>query len=806
MLKNYFKIAFRNLFKYKGFSFINIFGLSIGITCCILILLFVKDELSYDKFNEKAERIYKVHLDFELNKTKTTQPLSCAPLAETMLREFPEVESAVRVSNTGTSVLRYKDKVFNEDLLFQTDSTIFNIFTISMVQGDSRTALTKPFSIVLTESMAKKYFTNEEPLGKLINIDNAQDYTVTGIVKDCPQNTHWHYNFLVSLSSSNESRRAVWINNNYHTYLLLREGSSWKNLGDKMNGTLENYFIPDICKTMGTTVDELKKSGIRANYFLLPMIDIHLHSNYTYDFEKNGNMAYVYIFSVIGFAILCIACINFMNLSTARAQTRAKEIGVRKTIGSTYKQILTQFLVESIILSTIALILSLMFIDLLLPLLNDISGKNIHINFIGYLQLLPVIPVFIIIISLAAGAYPAFFLASLKPLAVLGGRLKLSNKGKAVRSGLVIFQFSISIILLIGTFIVQNQLKYIQNKNLGYNKEQVLIIHKIKELGKPATAFKEELLKYPGIISVSNSTAIPGSKDYEINTHRINGESDDNSRLLMAFKTDCDFLNSYQIKIKQGEFFSKDKVIDNDNSVVINESASRSFGLTDPIGKEFVIPGYPQKSLRIIGVISDYNFETLHSEIRPMIAYYLQPYQYGNYFSVRIRPDNFRNTFDYIKTAWNKFANNQPFEYSFHDEDFAKQYRSEQQTGKLFGIFSGLGILVACLGLFGLVTHTVERRTKEIGIRKVLGSTMNSIVFLLSKDFTKLVLFSNLIAWPVGYFLMNKWLQNFAFRTDIGIWVFFLSGIISIFIAFITICFQSIKSARANPVESLKYE
>jgi putative ABC transport system permease protein len=806
MFKNYIKITFRNLIKYKGFTLINIVGLAIGITCCMLILLFVKDELSYDKDNEKVDRIYKMTMDVALNQTETMQAVTCAPLAETMIREFPEVESAVRIRNTGFPVLRYKEKVFSEERFFTADSTLFGIFTIPMVKGDPKTALNKPLSVVLTESMAKKYFGDEEPIGKVINSDNRTDYKVTGVVKDCPENSHWHFDFIASLAGRADSRRTIWLNNNFHTYILLREGSSWKNLNNKLNPALEKFWIPQILQLTGTSWEQLAKTGSRYKYQLMPLKDIHLYSNYDYDIEKNSDIAYVYIFSLIAAGILCIACFNFMNLSTARAIRRAKEVGIRKTVGSTFSQLITQFLSESMVLCSVSVFFSIILVNLLLPVLNEISGKTIHLSFADNLYLIPVFLLFIIIIGLMAGIYPAFIMASFKPISVLGGRLKASSKGKTLRSGLVIVQFSISIILLVGTFIVKDQLSYIQNKKLGYNKEQVVIIHKVDDIGNNIGAFKEELKKNLNILNASNSTAIPGSKDYNNNAHTLSMSGAEGYRLLMTYIADYDFVDTYQMEMAQGRFYQRDRMIDTVNSVIINEAAAKSLGFTEPIGKQIIEPDNPPRPYTVIGVIKDFNFESLHNNIRPMLLHLFRPQGFGKYLSVRIRPENVQSTLNYMKSTWAKFAGYQAFEYSFHDEDFAKQYRSEQRTDKLFTIFSLLGIFVACLGLLGLVAHTVERRTKEIGIRKALGSTTQSIIVLLLKEFTKWILIANLIAWPAAYFLMNRWLEGFAYKTGMSIWVFLFSGILTVLIALGTIFYQSLKAARANPVNSLKYE
>jgi putative ABC transport system permease protein len=806
VLRNYITIAIRNLIKYKGFSFINITGLAIGITCCFSILLFVKDELSYDKFNTKSDRTYKINIELALNKSEAKQSVTCAPLAEAMIREFPEVETAVRIRNSGFPVLRYKEKVFSEERFFNADSNVFEVFTIPFISGDPKTALTKPNTLVLTETMAKKYFGSEDPIGKTINSDNRTDYKVTGVVKDFPKNSHWHFDFLSALAGTQQSRNTVWLNNNFHTYVLLKENTLRKNVDEKINKTLEKFIAPQVLQFTGSTWEQLKQKGSKYNFFLMPLEDIHLHANFDYDIETNSDIAYVYIFSITAIGILIIACFNFMNLSTARALRRAKEVGIRKTLGSNFNQLVRQFLAESIVLSFISVILAVLFVNLLLPVLNDISGKSISLNIIENIKLLPIFILFILLVGVAAGIYPAFFLASFEPVSVLAGRQKISSKGKIFRSGMVILQFSISIILLIGTIVIYSQLKYIQTKKLGYNKDQVIIIHKVDDIGKDINAFKEELLRNPKIISLSNSTSLPGKKDFNNNAHSVSRTGGEGIRLLMAMTSDYEFQNTYQIEMAAGRYYARDRLIDTVSSVVINEAAVKALEFNEPLGREIIIPNNPPIVLNVIGVMKDFHFESLHSEIRPMIVYLFRARGYGKYLSVRVNPENIQNTLSFMKNVWSKFAGNQAFEYTFHDDDFAKLYESDQRTGKLFAVFSLFGIFIACLGLLGLAAHIAERRIKEIGIRKALGSSVQSIVVLLSQDFTKWIIISNIIAWPIAYYLMNKWLQNFAYRIDLNIWFFIISGLLAFIIALLTVSYQSIKAAMANPVNSLKYE
>jgi putative ABC transport system permease protein len=809
MIKNYIKIAIRNLLKYKGFSFINITGLAIGITCCILILLFVQDELSYDKFNEKYGRIYRVWLDINISGMVQQQTVTCAPLAETMMRELPEVESAVRIRNTGFPVMRYQEKVFSEEYFFNADSNVFDVFTIPFVQGDPKTALTKPSSVVITEEIAKKYFGNENPIGKVMNLDNRLDFKVTGVVKGLPKNSHWHFDFLSSMSTYQNSRSTIWLNNNFNTYVVLKERTSWKALNDKINSSFVKYIEPQVLQFTGMTWAEHKKLGTKYDFILQPLTDIHLKSHLQYEIEPNSDIIYVYIFSIIAIGVLGIACFNFMNLSTARALKRAREVGIRKTLGSTFDQLIRQFLSESIVLVTISVVLAIIFVNLLMPILNDVSAKSISLNLIENIKLIPVLIIFILVVGFVAGSYPAFFLASFKPVLVLGGKLKYGLKGKIFRSGLVILQFAISIILIIGTFIVYNQLKYIQTKNLGYNREQLVIIRKVDDIGRFMTPFKEELKRIPNIISLSNSTYIPVDRPQDLGSNAIlmNRTGSEGTRLLNILVADYDFAETYQLQMAQGRFYSRDRMVDTVSSAVINEAASKYLNFKEPIGREIFIPDQNNPiALNVIGVVKDFHYQNCREEIRPLLIFLFRSQGFGRYLTVRVHPENIQSTLDNIKNVWHKFAGNQAFEYSYHDQDFARAYQSEQRTGKLFAAFSILGIFIACLGLLGLAAHTAERRTKEIGIRKALGSSIQSILVLLSKEFVKWVLISNIIAWPVAFYMMDKWLQGFAYRIDINLWTFIISGVLALTIALITVSYQAIKAAVANPIDSLRYE
>jgi putative ABC transport system permease protein len=806
MFKNYLIIAFRNLLKQKTYSLINISGLAIGIACCILILLFVNDELNYDKFHKNYENIYRACLDSRIGNSELNAAVTPAPMAEALVKDFPQVKAAAKFTGFSSYVLRYKDKVFNEENFFWTDSKIFDVLTFEFVKGKAKNALNQPNTIVITEKMAEKYFENEEPIGKLININNEVDILVTGVVKEFPANSHFHFDFLSSFVGQIESNH-FWFRNSFYTYFVLQDGIDPKEFESQMNNKFIEYTSPEIIQATGLSMEDNIKQGFRYQFLIQPLADIHLKSDFDYEIEPNSDITYVYNFSIIAFGILLIAIVNFMNLSTAKSSGRAKEVGIRKTLGSSFNQLIKQFLSESVIMSLIAVILAVVFVYLLLPHFNDIAQKELSFN----LYTNPIVILFLISLSvfmgILAGSYPAFFLASFRPVTVLSGKLKQGSKGSLLRSGLVIFQFSLSIILIVGTIIIYSQLQYIQSKHLGFNKEQVLIIHNTDDIGARVSSFINELETNPNVVIASKSDNVMGSS-FSSYTFRMADQPEQAALLMWTVHTDVNFSKTYQFKLKEGRYYSENRVSDS-TGIVLNEAAVKTLGIKgDPIGQEIMWIGgdYDGQVARIIGVIEDFHFESFHTEIGPFVMNLLQAGDFGWYISVRIAANDIPGTVEFIKEKWLKYAGQQAFEYTFLDDDFAKIHADEQRTGKLFTTFSILAIFVACLGLLGLAAYTAEQRTKEIGIRKTLGASDASILVLLSKEFTKWVIISNLIAWPVAYYLMNKWLQDFHYRIEIDYWAFLISGIVSLTVAIITVISQALKAALANPIESLKYE
>jgi putative ABC transport system permease protein len=807
MFKNYIKIAFRNFVKHKGFSFINIFGLAVGIACCLMIVLYVLDEMSFDRYHEKADRIYRVGLRGFVNNNAFDGVVTCSPMAQTLVREFPEIEAATRIRNFGFPVFRYEDKVYSEEKVFWVDQDFFDVFSVSFLKGNPRTALAEPLRIVLTRSMALKYFGDEDPLGKHLIADNRRDYMVTGVIEDTPRNSHFHYDFLASLSTYEDSRSPFWISNNYHTYFLLQKGASPEAVEAKLAELVKKYVGPQIQASVGISLEQFFESGGQYAYFIQPLTDIHLRSHYEFELEPNSDIAYVYIFSIIALGILLVACINFVNLATARSVKRAREVAIRKTVGSRRGQLIRQFLGETIMMSFIAVIFALLIVQILLPAFNNISGKDLAVPYIQNIYTIPCLLGVVLFIGILAGIYPAFFLASFNPATVLKSETVGKTKKSGLRNALVVFQFTVSIVLIVGTFIIERQLRYIQNKNLGFNKDQVVVVKKTDDLGDQLQAFRQELLKNSNIINATNTQRLVGDT-FGNSVFMVAGASGEEGHLLWTYYTDPYFVDTYQVEMAAGRYFEEGRQADR-QAVVINETAARELGLADPVGQQIVAPGPTQEqsqSFTIIGVMKNFHFESLHFQIRPLIVGLWQPNSRGRFVSVRINSGGIREALVFLENTWRQFAGNQAFEYEFFDDHFAKIYLAEERTGQIFFAFSLLAIVIASMGLFGLAAFIAEQRTKEIGIRKVLGATESKIVFLFSKQFTKWVILSNLFAWPVAYYFMNRWLQKFAFKPGISIWPFLLASLGVFVIALMTVSYQTIKAARSNPVEMLRYE
>jgi putative ABC transport system permease protein len=810
MIKNYVKTAFRSLQKNKGFTAINVFGLALGLAACLLIVFYVVDELSYDNYNVNANRIYRVNEDLKLGDNKVQYAVCMAPLAQTLKTDFPDVENAVRLKKIGDMhVTKGTESILEDNALFA-DPSIFDVFTLPVIYGDKKTALTEPNTVVITEDMAKKYFGRLNVVGENLIIDGnlQKPIKVTAVIKNIPEQSHFHADFLVSMASNPDSRSIEWLRSDYNTYVLMRKGADYKKLEAQFPQFLRKYSGGQMQQELNMSYDTFEKNGSFFRLNMMPLTDIHLHSNPTVTGELgiNGNIEYVYIFSAIAIFILLIACVNFMNLSTARSANRAREVGVRKVLGSARKHLVLQFLAESTMVTFIAVVIALAAALLLLPAFNHFAGKNIVISSHTLVWLAPSALIAILLIGFLAGLYPAFFLSAFNPMQVLKGKISAGFKGGALRSFLVVLQFSISIFLIIGTLVIYNQLHYIQNRDLGYNRDQVLIIQHAFELGDHAKIFKQEIKQLPGVTNATLSGYLPVKSSRGTGIFYKEAVADPKKSLFpQIWSVDEDYISTLGMKIKSGRNFSAQMPSDS-NAIVINETAAKFLGFTDPVNKiVYRSSGGPNptyKPYTIIGMVKDFNFSSLHDNISPVV---MQLNTDNSSLSIKVNTVNISALLSQIEAKWKDFTPAH-LQYSFMDQDFDAMYRSEQRIGTIFIAFTTLAIVIACLGLFGLAAYAAEQRTKEIGVRKVLGASIMNIAGMLSLDFIKLVCISILIASPVAWYLMQKWLQDFAYRINIQWWVIAIAGFAAILIAFITISFQSIKAAIANPVNSLRSE
>ncbi|WP_336517779.1 ABC transporter permease [Pollutibacter soli] len=794
MIKNYLKIAFRNLWKHKAFTTINILGLCVGITASFLILLYVSFELSYDSFHSKADRIYRIVCDI---KTPTEVINAGGPawaVAPNVKQEFPEVEAFVRIAGDDDLLMRNGDIKFQQKDAMWADSAFFDVFDYKLIKGDRRTALKEPISIVFTKSTAKKYFGDKDPMGQTILITGEGfPAKVTGVMEDMPENSQIKGDVVLSMSTItqkfNASLDSQWGNYGAQAYLLLKANTNAKSLEKK---------FPDFLERRNGT--EMKQNQMYATLFLEKLKDVYLRS--TRNGSKTGNINNVYIFSVVAIFILLIACINFINLATARSAERAKEVGLRKVVGAEKSQLARQFLGESVILTLIAVILSVGLTALLLPMFNQLAGKTISSGIFSQPLYLAYLLAGAIIIGIVAGIYPAIVLSSFTPVTVLKGKFSTSMKGILLRKGLVVSQFAISIALIIGTIIVYLQMNHMRSSDLGFNKDQLLVIN---SGGDPAKqSFKESLRSIPGVKSTATTSSVPGGNNPGAYSEIENKQGDLQIANLDLYFVDFDFIPQLDIKMVAGRPFSRDFGTDTTQAMVLNEAAVKLFGYTKPeeaIGRRFKQWGREGK---IIGVAKDFHFRSLQQQIKPL-SMRIEP-NGTQLITVRLNADNLSSTISSIQGNWNKAVPNRPFDYYFLDEFFDKQYRAEERFGKLFLNFAVIAIFISCLGLLGLASYSTMQRTREIGVRKVMGASVASIINLLSKDFLKLVLISFVIAAPLAGYIMYQWLKDFAFRINISWWIFGAAGIIALFIAIVTVSFQAVKAAVVNPVKSLRSE
>ena len=797
MIRNYLKVAVRTLLKNKGFTFINILGLALGLATCLLIIFYVVEELSYDRYNTKYDRIYRANTDITDNGTISSYALTPTPVADALNREFPEVEKAIRI--TPAYNIRFKkgnDIVREDGGTFYCEADIFDIFTFPMISGDPKTALTEPNSVVINESTATRYFNRTNVVGEtLFLVTDSTTHKITGVMRDMPLQSHFKANFLMSC---NPVGKGKWDRlSAFSAYVLLKPATDYKRFETKFNALMKS--------NLNAYPSDNKKVNSLSEYFklsLTPLKDIHLRSNKLWELGTNGNIQYIYIFSVVAIFILLLACINFMNLSTARSANRAREVGVRKVLGSSRRHLIFQFLAESLIVTFVAAFIAILTAWAILPLFNHFSNKELTITFQTLTWLLPALFIIVILVGVLAGSYPAFFLSAFQPIDVLKGRLSSGFKGGAFRNILVVFQFSISIFLIIGTLVIYNQLNYIQNKDLGFNRSQVLTINDVNTLNNPQI-LKQEIKQLPDVVNATLTSYLPVGGWRSIGT--ISADQKDAQSATQFWKVDEDYLNTMDMKLKEGRSFSAQLKTDS-TAIVINETAAKMLGYTNGSINKSLYSGVGKeaKKYTIIGVVKDFNFSSLRDNITPLVMVIGDSWVAR--LSVRVNTHNLRATLAQIEGKWKTVAPSEHFEYSFMDEDFNALYRTEQRMGNLFIVFTTLAIIIACLGLFSLAAYAAEQRNKEIGIRKVLGAGVSTLVAMLSKDFIKLVFIAIIIAAPLAWLVMNKWLQGYTYRQNIKWWVFVVTALSTVVIAFVTISFQSVKAAMANPIKSLKNE
>ncbi len=799
MFKNNLKIAWRNLIKNKVISSINILGLALGIASCLIIMLFVVDELSYDQYNEKADDIVNVVFRAKINGEEIKEGAIMAPVGETLIQEFPEVLDATRIKNIGTTKIIIDNQSYRKNRFAFVDANFFNVFTLPVIDGDSKYSLQEPNTAVITKSKAEKFFGEENAIGKVFYLEGQeQPFRVTGVIEEVPQNSHFHFDIFASLEGLDEAKSTSWFGGNFFTYLVLKKGSNYKDLESKLSQLPEKYMGPMMQETMGVSFDDFTKEN-ELGFRIFPLTDIHLYSDNSShsQLEQGGDIKYVYIFSAIAIFMLLIACINFMNISTATATKRAKEVGIRKVLGSNKSQLRYQFLSESFIASLMAMIFAAILVFISLPFYNRMSGKELQLDFLLQPTVLILLLFLTLLISLLAGGYPAFFLSSFNPIGALKNKYLGGNNNRGVRSGLVIFQFVISAGLILATLTVNQQMQYIQNKDIGYERDQLLVLRDANLLGNNRDTFKNELLKNPKVASITNSASIPaGSTDNYMSQVYIDGEF---SRRMPVFNIDENYIPTMGMVLTSGRNFSKEFGADSTN-VIINQTAAKVLGFGANALGEIVTDGGGDHT--VVGVVKDFHFKSLHQTIDPLFLFY-RPF--GGLI-VKAKSADMSGLIADATILWNGFNTDETFAYTLLDESYRQTHLAEHKMGNLLNLFALLTIFVACLGLFGLVTFTAEQRFKEIGIRKVLGSSVLEIITMLSKDFLKLVFISFFIAFPIGYYLMKNWLESFAYRIEMHLGLFGLAALVTLLIAFATIGWKSFRAATMNPVKALRDE
>jgi putative ABC transport system permease protein len=810
MIRTFFKVALRNLSKHKAFSFINIFGLAVGLSCFLLLALYVVDEVSYDRFHQNADRIYRLNSNIRFGGSNLHMAVTSDMMGELLKKDYPQVENYTRIYvSSGSKMVRKQHDFITEFNVAHVDSTFFDVFTFPAIAGSTHRALANPGTVVLSESAAKKYFGSTDVVGKTIetNDRNNRFYKVTAVIRDMPGNSHFKFDFLFSMQNADYNWGQL-LSHNFHTYLLLKKGTDPVAFAKNFAQYIDKYVMPQARQAMNVkNIEEFRKAGNDIEYSMIPLTHIHLLSDWTFDLSPSGSIQYVYIFSAVALFVLLIACINFMNLTTARSAGRAREVGIRKVLGSERHKLILQFLTESTLVALLAMMIAVCIVCLMLPGFNQLAAKTIDVKWVFGPVFLPFLVLMPFVVGLIAGSYPAFYLSRFRPILVLKGNLARSGSNSGLRSVLVVFQFATSIILIIGTLVIYRQLNFIRSKKLGFNKDRVLVIDNAYVLDKNLDAFKTEVLRLPGVSSGTVSSFLPVSNSSR-NDNSFTKDPVANAKNgfdIQSWTVDQDYFRTMGMQLQKGRSFSRDFGGDS-SAVVVSATTAKMLGYEDPIGKKIYTLGPDPTNTRaysIIGVLNDFHFESLHQPIAPVVFFLGRS---TGLVSFKLNQTNLPALLKGVETLWRTMAPGMPFSYRFMDDSFNEMYRADQRVGRIALIFSILAIFIACLGLFGLAAFIAEQRAKEIGIRKVLGATVQGIVQLLSKDFLRLVALAFLIAMPLSWYVMNRWLHDFAYRIDISWWIFVFAAIGSLGIALVTISFQAIKAAITNPVKNLRTE
>ncbi len=807
MFRNFLKLALRHIVRQRSYIFINVIGLATGLACSIFIALYVIHELSYDQFNEHKNEIYRMLCLGRIGDSELNGAFTCYPLGPTLTSELPEVLNFVRFERWGETIVKHDERSFVEDGVMAADSTFFDIFTIPLITGDPKTVLSSPRRVVLTQTAKEKYFGQEDPIGKMLKVGTDTIlYSVTGVMEDVPENAHFEFNMLVSFVTNENANDIFWVSNNPDTYILVDKAVDPEKLQEKISEIVLRNAGAQIENILGITMEDFEKAGNSYGYFIQPLLDIHLDTYIHHSHKPSVDKKNIFIFTAIAVLILLIAGINYMNLSTARSAGRAKEVGIRKVVGSTRKSIINQFLFESMILTLISLIIAILIVELLIDPFNNLIQLKLGITYHAWYTI-PGLILLGIFMGFLSGTYPAFFLSSFRPVAVLSGSLQRGAKGGFLRSILVVFQMTISIFIITGTLIIYSQVRYMTKKDLGFKEENLLVVRRPSALGEQQETFIEEIRKLPAVRSITHSTAIPGHTN-NYNAHWIEGQPTENSYLMQTFWVDEQFAETYGMEVAEDRFFSEDFATDS-AACLINQSAVNQFGWKAPYDFRIIRPVNNEGDIAlydIVGVLKDFHFHNLHNRILPAI-FFLKPESWTwGYITVSLSGENINQTVSQIEALWREFSDNDPMLSFFVDEDFDNQYREDRRTGMLALVFSMLAILIASLGLFGLASFTAEQRTKEIGVRKVNGASASIIVGLLSRESVILVGISTLIAWLAVFFAMKVWLQNFYFRVPWSPIPYLLSLGIVLVVAWLSVSYQAFKASRTNPAEALRYE